>query len=233
MMDDTNLPPGQYEIDEFPRFGLSQFARRFPKELHQVRLTIAGDVGESVAVSDELRELPRVDETADFHCVTTWSSRALRWSGIRFSDFFERIVAVRARPAPDATFVILRCQDGYAVSLRLEDLLAPSVLLADGLNGEPLTIEHGAPLRLVAPAHYGYKSPKHLRGIEFWRDENRYRPAAFRFMDHPRARVAFEERGRRVPGWLLRYLYRPLVRPTITRFRRALDAHTTAQDRLE
>jgi DMSO/TMAO reductase YedYZ molybdopterin-dependent catalytic subunit len=224
-MADTGLPPGQYEIDGFPRFGLSQFARRFPKEPAHVSLTISGDVGETITVADELRELPRVDAMSDFHCVTTWSSRALRWSGYRFADFFEQIVAIRARPAADATFVILRCQDGYGVGMLLEDLLAPSVLLADRLNGEPLTVEHGAPLRLVAPAHYGYKNPKHLRGVEFWRDERNYHPAAFRFMDHPRARVAFEERGRGAPGWLLRYLYRPLVRPTIERFRRAIDRH--------
>ena len=122
-------------------------------------------------------------------------------------------------------FVLLRCQDGYRTNLPLQDLLAADVLLADALNGEPLPIEHGAPLRLVAPAHYAYKSVKHLSRIEFWRDDRRWRPAGFRFMDHSRARVALEERGRGVPGWLLRHLYRPLVGPTIERFRRAMDQH--------
>jgi DMSO/TMAO reductase YedYZ molybdopterin-dependent catalytic subunit len=50
--------------------------------------------------------------------------------------------------------------------LLLSDLLAAEVLLADILDGLPLSMEHGAPLRLVAPAHYGYKSVKHLSGIE-------------------------------------------------------------------
>lgn len=221
----TGLPPGQYELDEFPRFGLAKFANRFPKETRQIQLILAGDVDASTTVSNELRDLPRVDQTSDFHCVTTWTRRSLRWSGFRFADFFERIVVLRARPQRDATFAILRCQDGYAPSLPLMDLLADTVLLVDTLNGEPLTIEHGAPLRLVAPAHYGYKSAKHISGVEFWRDDRRYRSAAFRFMDHPRARVAFEERGRGVPGWILRYLYRPLVGPTIRRFRGALDQH--------
>ena len=44
-------------------------------------------------------------------------------------------------------------------------------------------------------------------------------------MDHLRARVALEERGRGVPGWLLRYLYRPLVPGTVARFARALEKH--------
>lgn len=227
------LPPGQYELDEFPRFGLSQFANRFPKETRQISLKITGDVDESITVADELRHLPRVDQTSDFHCVTTWTRCSLRWSGFRFSDFYERIVVPRARPQQDATFVILRCQDGYAASLPLADLLADSVLFAERLNGELLHIEHGAPLRLVAPAHYGYKSAKHVYGVEFWHDDRNYRSAAFRFMDHPRARVAFEERGRGVPGWFLRYLYRPLVRPTIRQFRRALDRHLGGKSRIK
>jgi DMSO/TMAO reductase YedYZ molybdopterin-dependent catalytic subunit len=229
----TALPPGQFELDEFPRFGLSRFASRFPRETRQIRLTLMGDDFEAFTVSSALRDLPRIHQTSDFHCVTTWTRRAQRWSGFRFSDFFERVVVPRARPQPEATFVVRRCQDGYATSLPLADLLADSVLLADTLNDEPLTIAHGAPVRLVAPAHYGYKNAKHVSGIEFWRDgRQRYRSAALRFMIHPRARVALEERGRGVPGWILRYLYRPLVGPTARQFRRALDAHVHGRPEL-
>jgi DMSO/TMAO reductase YedYZ molybdopterin-dependent catalytic subunit len=225
MNDTAGLPPGQHALDEFPRFGLTWFANRFPKETRQIQLTLTGDVLESATVSHELLELPRVEQTSDFHCVTTWSRRSLRWSGFRFTDFFERIVVPRTRPQPDATFVILRCQDGYATTLPLSDLLADSVLLADTLDGAPLTIAHGAPLRLVAPAHYGYKNAKHVSGVEFWKDDRRYRSPTLRFMVHPRARVAFEERGSGVPGWILRYLYRPLIGFTIRQFRRALERH--------
>jgi DMSO/TMAO reductase YedYZ molybdopterin-dependent catalytic subunit len=172
--------------------------------------------------------LPRVYQTSDFHCVTKWTSRSLRWRGFRFSDFYKQIVVPLARPNQHATFVILRCQDGYCASLPLADLLADGVLFAEHLNGELLRIEHGAPLRLVAPAHYGYKSAKHVYSVEFWNDGRNYRPAAYRFMDHPRARVALEERGRGVPGWFLRYLYRPLVRPGIWLFRSALKRHLAA-----
>ncbi len=122
-------------------------------------------------------------------------------------------------------FVILRCQDGYTTSLPLSDLLAGDVLLADGLADGPLPVEHGAPLRLVAPAHYGYKNAKHVCGVEFRRDDRHVPSAPFRFMNHPRGRVALEERGTGVPGPVLRYLYRPLIRPTIWLFRRALDRH--------
>ena len=105
----------------------------------------------------------------------------------------------------------------------LEDLLDPSVLLADHLNGEPLTVDHGSPIRLIAPKHYGYKSVKYLKEIKFLLPEQGYRASGFEFMDHPRARVEHEERGRIFPGFLLRYLYRPLIKPTAKRFRAASE----------
>jgi DMSO/TMAO reductase YedYZ molybdopterin-dependent catalytic subunit len=85
---------------------------------------------------------------------------------VRFADFFEH-VAGRSRPTDDVRLVVFHGDDGYRCSLPLEDLLAADVLLADTLDGAPLGIEHGAPVRLVAPAHYGYKNVKHLRRIEF------------------------------------------------------------------
>ena len=104
----------------------------------------------------------------------------------------------------------------------LEDLLADDVLLADELNGEPLSIEHGAPLRLVAPQHYGYKSLKHLAKLEFCAHAPVIKHGALAFLDHPRARVALEERGQWVPDWLLRRFYRLFVTRTAERFRRGM-----------
>jgi len=227
------LPTGQREIGVFPRFGLTQFARRFPRDPTTLTLDIQGAVEQTVTIAEELRALPRVDQVSDFHCVTTWSYRAARWSGFRFADFYRQLVVPRAHPHPNARVVVFRCRDGYAQSLPLDDLMADDVLLADRLDGQPLDLAHGAPLRLVAPSHYGYKNPKHLRAVELWGDDRRFRWPGLRFMDHPRARVAFEERGRGVPGWLLRALYRPLVNATIQRFRDALEdeQHRSSRDR--
>ena len=228
----ASLPPGQFLLQRMPRFGLGRFARRFPAEPERVGIDVAGDVDAIVSLdAAALAALPRVEMQADFHCVTTWSVQGLHWSGVRFSDFFERIVAARARPASDARFVVFHGEDGYRTSLPLEDLLAPDVLLADRLDGEPLGIDHGAPLRLVAPAHYGYKNVKHLRRIEFWRDGRHYRfPFPYpSFMDHPRARVALEERGRGLPGWMLR-AYRLIIPLTILNFRHALRRHLARRD---
>jgi DMSO/TMAO reductase YedYZ molybdopterin-dependent catalytic subunit len=109
--------------------------------------------------------------------------------------------------------------DKYKSSLLLEDALADDVLLADKLDAQPLSFEHGAPLRIVAPAHYGYKNVKHLSNIELLQDATSYKPRIPRFMEHPRARIAYEERGRYFPGWLLRYLYRPLIEGTVRKMK--------------
>lgn len=217
----SSLPPGQRERADFPRFGLAQFAHRFPSQATQPTLQVTGQVGNELSLEDPLQQLPRIEQTSDLHCVTTWSRRSLCWSGVRFADFFERIVRPQARPNAAATLVALRGQDGARTAMQLEDLLSEDVLLADTLDGAPLSVDHGAPLRLIAPQHYGYKSVKHLSRIEFRLPSSGYRVSALKFMDHPRARAAHEERGRYLPGWLLRYAYRPLVRGTIAHFQKA------------
>lgn len=217
----TPLPPGQREAAAFHRFGLTQFATRFPNETTRCVLDVLGNVTHELHLMDALLGLPRVEQVCDFHCVTTWSYRALRWEGVRFRDFYTHVIQPQAAPNANATLVALRGQDGARTGLLLEDLLAPDVLLADRLNGHPISLDHGAPVRLIAPAHYGYKSVKHLSRIEFRNPDAGYQASGLSFMDHPRARVAREERGRVFPGWLLRYLYRPLIPGTVSRFARA------------
>lgn len=209
------FPPGQRKSAEFPRFGMPASAPYRPNELLS-QLVIKGEVARVTTVAiDELAGLRRVEQISDLHCVTTWSYSGIRWGGYPFRDLYEEIVLGRAEPHPGARWVVFRGDDGHRASLPLEDALAPDVLLADRMNGEALSFDHGAPLRLVAPAHYGYKSVKHLKGIEFW---SSFKPGPG-LLEHPRARVALEERGRGVPGKLLRYVYRPLITSTARRFR--------------
>ncbi len=139
----------------------------------------------------------------------------MRWGGYRLRDVFDQFMQPHLLSDKSITLAVFRGMDKAKGSLLLEDALADSVLLADTLNGEPLTSKHGAPLRLIAPAHYGYKSVKHLSRIEFWQDASNYKPGIPKIMEHPRARVAFEERGRYLPGWFYRYLYRPLINSAV------------------
>jgi DMSO/TMAO reductase YedYZ molybdopterin-dependent catalytic subunit len=71
------------------------------------------------------------------------------------------------KPLPEAKFVFIQCDGGYTVNLAIEDVRRPNVLLADSLAGEPLTPEHGFPVRLVVPHKYSWKSAKWIRSIEF------------------------------------------------------------------
>jgi DMSO/TMAO reductase YedYZ molybdopterin-dependent catalytic subunit len=213
------LPPGQRALDHFPRFGVPAFADRLPSTVAAVRLQISGAVLQPLTIAEaELAALPRVTQRSDFHCVTTWTYRDALWSGFRFRDFFTQLLLPLVQPGQDIAVVIFKCMDGYRTALPLADLLAEDVLLADRLDEQPLPVAHGAPLRLVAPAHYGYKNPKHIDRIELHIDDRGYRPLLPRVMEHPRGRVAFEERGQ-LPGWFLRHLYRPTIRSIIARFR--------------
>ena len=216
------LPPGQQRSPDFPRFGLPRFASRFPADSTRAELRIGGEIDQTIVVTPAQCNLQRVERVADFHCVTTWSVCALRWSGFRFADFFRHVIEPRAHPHAGAGRVVFRGQDGYRSALLLDDLMADDVLLADTLNGLPLDIDHGAPLRLVAPAHYGYKAVKHLSRIDFMADDARDVRSGLRFMDHPRARVAHEERTIGAPGWVFRWLYRPMIKWNARRFRRAM-----------
>lgn len=215
------LPPGQRAMADFPRFGGVQFAKR-PLKRKDIRLEIFGALERPIVLTaSELASLPRITLTADFHCAAGWSHRDAKWSGFRFRDVWDKWIAPTAQPASEHRLIVLRGQDGYRTALPLADLLAPDVLIADRLNDQPLTVEHGAPIRLVAPAHYGYKSAKHLDRIELRSAELSYRPLMPRLLDHPRARVALEERGQFVPGWLLRYFFRPFIGPIIRNIKQA------------
>ncbi|WP_395373641.1 molybdopterin-dependent oxidoreductase [Marinicella sp. W31] len=219
------LPKGQYDIGKMPRFGMSKFADRIPQQIDAVKITISGDVENTRTFDTEIAALPRTEIKADFHCVTTWSALDQVWEGVLFKDFFNQLVLPETKPMKNANFIVMRAQDGYRACLPLDDLLSDNVMLADTLNGEPLGIEHGAPLRLIAPDHYGYKNVKHIQKIDFLLDNSNYRPSGLKFMEHPRARVEKEERGRFFPGWLLRYVYRPAIKSTISSFERALISH--------
>lgn len=219
------LPPGQRARKDFPRFGHTAFADRFPARPRLIELQIGGDLQRQMALGALWDTLPRTQQHSDFHCVTTWSKQGLRWGGVRFRDVHAWLAQAGAGIDAAVQLVEFRAQDGYRSALPLADLLADDVLLADELDGMPLPLAHGAPLRLVAPAHYGYKNVKHLKQINFLCDASQHKPVGPAFMAHPRARVAQEERGQIFPGWLLRWLYRPLIAPTAQRFAAALARH--------
>ncbi len=208
------LPPGQFHGRAFVRFGLGRFKSRKLPAAPPLQVRLRGDVAAEVEVGAQIATLPEVEQISDFHCVTTWSRLGVRWTGVRFADFYHTIAIPMAEPDPQARLVVFHGLDGYRCAMSLDDLLASDdVLLATALDGAPLGVEHGAPLRLIAPAHYGYKNVKHVVGIEFLKSRRGYRfPLPYpSLMDHPRGRVALEERARFLPNWLIRPIYKLFV----------------------
>jgi DMSO/TMAO reductase YedYZ molybdopterin-dependent catalytic subunit len=110
---------------------------------------------------NEFRALPQTETTSDFHCVTRWSRLDNRWKGVLFSEVFQR-----ATPKSPAQFALVLAEEGYTSNIPLADLLKPNVLFAFEHDGEPLTAEHGGPVRLIVPHLYAWKSVKWVRGFE-------------------------------------------------------------------
>ena len=209
----TGLPPGQRLMAEMPRFSDRPHLPA-PTMLSEPRLEIS-NAGEAVAVlsAADLQALRPREHTADFHCVTTWSVTGLVWTGVPLREVFASVGMSRA-PAP---YLVARAGDRRKAAFTWEDAVAENVLLATGLNGAALDDRHGAPLRLVAPSQYGYKSVKHLTAIDFRAD----RPPVMS-KEHLRARVALEERHPRLPSAAVKLPYRLMIVPTAYLAERAL-----------
>lgn len=215
----AGLPKGQIERMDFPRFGVWTFSNFEASVSDNYEIRLGGDIPALTINQADLATLERVEQVSDFHCVTTWTYRNVCWSGYRFRDIYEQLIQPHLSANQSIELMVFRARDKYKSSLLHEDALAEDVLLVDRLNGEALSAEHGAPLRVVAPAHYGYKNVKHLQKIEFLQKAESYKPRSPRFIEHLRARVAYEERARYLPGWFFRYLYRPLIDMTIRRMK--------------
>ncbi len=141
------------------------------------QLTVKGETaGERTLTIDDIKSLPRVELIAEFKCIEGWS-QIVGWAGARFSDFVERYApATRSGQPVDRhkrrddllRYVAMSTPDrGYYVGLDIESAMHPQTLLAYEMNGRPLTLEHGAPLRLVIPVKYGVKNIKRIGTIAF------------------------------------------------------------------
>ena len=209
------LPPGQRETDGFPRFGGPSRPPTVPAD---PTLEITGAVREPVSVPlSVLSTLPRTEQTSDFHCVAGWSAIGLRWAGVGFTSFYRSIIEPQLRPSTAVTHVVFCGLDGYRAIVFLEDALQNDVMLADRLDDEPLSLKHGAPLRLISPQQYGYLNAKHLRAIEVHTSAPPIPLNLILFRQHPRARVWREERNGMLPTVAVRPIYRALIGPFMRR----------------
>lgn len=126
------------------------------------------DKVQHVALAD-IKALPRVEYTAPLKCIEGWSV-VNQWAGARFSDFTRQFAPESAH----SRYVSMRTPDEqYFVGLDMASALHPQTLLCYEMNGEPLTSEHGAPLRLAIPVKYGVKNIKRISTIAYAADRPR------------------------------------------------------------
>jgi len=154
------VPPGQVLTEKWPvlTYGLTP---RFDPKTWTFRCF--GLVEREVAWTwDEFNRLPRAEVACDIHCVTRWSRLDNRFGGVSIQEIVRHVA-----PKPDARYVMIHADPDYTTNLPLAELLDDDVILATHHDGEPLTPEHGGPLRLVVPKLYFWKSAKWLRGFEF------------------------------------------------------------------
>jgi DMSO/TMAO reductase YedYZ molybdopterin-dependent catalytic subunit len=154
------LPSGQRWLDEPIVYDVANVP---PVNLSTYVLSVLGAVAHPAALSwEELLSLPCVELVRDFHCVTTWSVRDIKWEGVRTRELVDRVA-----PDPDARWVLVSGRDGYTTNMPIEDFSRPDSLLAYRMNGAEIPPDHGHPLRLVVPALYAWKSAKYVERIEF------------------------------------------------------------------
>ena len=153
------VPPGQNEFDALEVLDLGHQPVVL---LDRWRLTVDGAVERTLELGwAEFMKLPQVEDTSDFHCVTGWSAFDLRWTGVRLSTLL-----ALARPAAEATHVMLHSHDGYSANLPLEEAIKDDVLVAHRLGDAPLPLEHGGPARVVVPQLWAWKGAKWLSRVE-------------------------------------------------------------------
>ncbi len=154
------VPPGQYVTEKWPVLHYGSV----PKvDVAKWDFRVWGEVESPIRfIWDEFKLMPRKKVHTDVHCVTRWSRLDMDFEGVPIQHILEL-----AQLKPTAHFVLTHAEQGYTANLPLEVLDDEDVLLADIADGQPLTPEHGYPLRLVVPKRYFWKSAKWIRGLEF------------------------------------------------------------------
>ena len=165
------LPPGQSLTQKFPVLHYGPVPTFNPATWD---FRVWGEVEEEKRWSwDEFNLLPRTRITMDIHCVTRWSKVDTSWEGVAVRTLVEQEII---KLKPSAEYVLQHAEYGFTVNLPIEVVLADNFLLATHFNGQPITPDHGAPLRGVVGyikgredlmTTYFWKGAKWLRGLEF------------------------------------------------------------------
>lgn len=164
------LPPGQSLTQRFP---VLHYGPVPPFNPQTWDLRVFGEVENEVTWNwGQFNQLPRTKVKMDLHCVTRWSKFDTEWEGVSLKTLVdEGLIKLK----PSAKYLLQHCEYGFTVNIPLDVALAPNFLLATHFDGQPLSPDHGYPLRgvignIVGTEHktpYLWKGGKWLRGLEF------------------------------------------------------------------
>jgi DMSO/TMAO reductase YedYZ molybdopterin-dependent catalytic subunit len=156
----VRVPPGQHLTDKWPVLHYGSV----PKiDSGKWTLKVSGLVEQPKTLSyQEFISLAQIQVFADIHCVTTWSRLDNLWDGVSTAEL-RKLVKI----SPAAKFVIVHGAPSFSTNLTIEDFFEADVLLAIKHDNQPISADHGAPVRLVVPRLYFWKSAKWVTGIEF------------------------------------------------------------------
>lgn len=162
--DAERLPPGQVLTRKWP---VLHYGTVPDVDTARWTFAVTGAVSSPLELTwAELASLPRQETACDIHCVTRWSRLDNIFGGVPVQALLQR-----ARPLPSARFVLVHAEQGFTTNVPLADLDRPANLLALTHDGEPLTPEHGGPVRLLIPHLYFWKSAKWVRGFELLEED--------------------------------------------------------------
>ncbi len=169
------LPPGQSLTERFPVLHYGPIPSFNPATWD---FKVSGDVEKELRLNwEEFQKLPRTQVKMDIHCVTRWSKFDTSWEGVSVRTLVDQgIIQIK----PDVKYVLEVAEYGFTTNLPLSVVLQDNFLLATHFNGEPITPEHGYPLRGVIGAipgrkdledPYLWKGAKWLRGLMFLKED--------------------------------------------------------------
>ena len=175
MRSEGRLPPGQSLTARFP---VLHYGPIPSVKLATWDLKFWGLVEEPLTLSwEQFNQLPKTTLRMDLHCVTRWSMFDSEWEGVLVRTLIENgLLKIK----PEARYVLQHAEYGYTTNLPLSVMLQDNFLMGTHYNGQPITPEHGYPLRGVVGAvpgrkdletPYLWKGAKWLRGLQFLNED--------------------------------------------------------------
>ena len=161
---ENRIPPGQHETKAWPVLHAGGVQNI---DTSNWKFKIFGLVEEEKELNyGEFMSLPKTKVYSDIHCVTTWSKLNNLWKGVSSSAVKELVNIL-----PEAKYVMVHASGNFTTNLPIKDFFEADVLFATAHNESPISSKHGAPIRLVVPKLYFWKSAKWVTGVEFMAED--------------------------------------------------------------